>query len=302
MNIIGIYPGSFQPPSAGNYKAYEMLKKHTGENTFVTTNDVVNLPNAPLTFQDKQQIWTRHGVPIDKIVMSKDPTKAGEVLQKFGVDRTVVIFAMPKKDAVLALRDPSGRFAPFQGLTSQMEPMNSKAYILTIPDEVLYVNKQITSDTVRKAFGSKNLPEEKKKSFFKQMFGWYDISLFDLIKKKFAEAGTVKERMTESVGLPIIRRTLKTFVKEVLGELLSATPQGEVPPTLSTEPAMTPGEIEKQKRDAKHQKDQALKQKEAELQTAKKEKEFQKQRTGQIDKYTIPNTTKDIQRLKGAKI
>lgn len=300
MNIIGIYPGSFQPPSAGNYKAYEMLKKHTGENTFVTTNDVVNLPNAPLTFQDKQQIWTRHGVPIDKIVMSKDPTKAGEVLQKFGVDRTVVIFAMPKKDAILALRDPSGRFVPFQGLTSQMEPMNSKAYILTVPDELLYVNKQITSDTVRKAFGSKNLPEEKKKSFFKQMFGWYDISLFDLIKKKFAEAGTVKERMTESVSLPIIRRTLKTFVKEILDELVA--PQGEVPPTLSTEPAMTPGEIEKQKRDAKQQRLQHLKQKEEELKTAKKEKDFLKQKTGQFDKYTIPNTTKDIQKLKGAKI
>lgn len=300
MNIIGIYPGAFQPPTAGNYKAYEMLKKHTGENTFVTTDDVVNLPNAPLTFQDKQQIWTRHGVPIDKIVMSKDPTKAGEVLQKFGTDRTVVIFAMPKKDAILALRDPSGRFVPFQGLASQMEPMNSKAYIFTIPDEVLYVNKQITSDTVRKAFGSKSLSEEKKKSFFKQMFGWYDISLFDLIKKKFAEAGTVKERMNESVGLPIVRRTLKAFVKEILDELVN--PQGENPSMLSTEPALTPSEIEKQKRDAKQQRLQYLKQKEEELKTAKKEKEFQKQKVGQIDKYTIPNTTKDIQKLKGAKI
>ena len=406
MNIIGIYPGTFQPPTAGNYKAYELLKKYTGNNTFVTTNDVVNLPNSPLTFQDKQQIWTRHGVPIDKIVLSKDPTQAGEVLQKFGTDRTVVVFAMPKKDATLALQNQSGRFLPFQGLSSNMEPMSSKAYILTIPDEVLYVNKQITSDTVRKAFGSKNLPEEKKKSFFKQMFGWYDISLFDLIKKKFAEAGTVKERITEglpvnfnydatrksnvvapdesvkslinwmkttynmeyvsynkgststkgeyvfkrddgrefrytlkdlrdmgapiglqslyakkysdagrtvtgrgkpmketyneSVGLPIVRRTLKAFVREILDEL--ATPQGENPTVLSTEPAMTPAEIEKQKRDAKQQTIRALKQKEEELKTAKKEKEFQKQRTGQIDKYTIPNTTKDIQRLKGAKI
>jgi hypothetical protein len=237
--------------------------------------------------------------------MSKDPTKAGEVLQKFGTDRTVVIFGMPKKDAVLALQDPSGRFAPFQGLTSNMEPMNSKAYIFVIPDEVLYVNKEITSDTVRKAFGSKSLSEEKKKSFFKQIFGWYDISLFDLIKKKFAEAGTVKERMNESAGLPIVRRTLKTFVKEIISELLSSTPQGDNPnqtSTLSTDPPMTPGEIAKQQRDAKHQRDQALKQKEAELQTAKKEKDFQKQRVGQIDKYTIPNTTKDIQRLKGAKI
>ncbi len=65
---------------------------------------------------------------------------------------------------------------------------------------------------------------------------------------------------------------------------------------------MTPGEIEKQKRDAKQQRLQHLKQKEEELKTAKKEKDFLKQKTGQFDKYTIPNTTKDIQKLKGAKI
>jgi hypothetical protein len=193
-----------------------------------------------------------------------------------------------------------------------MEPMNSKAYILVVPDEVLYVNKQITSDTVRKAFGSKSLSEEKKKSFFKQLFGWYDISLFDLIKKKFAEADTVKERMNEEHRFltekdllyfgefAVLRRSLKPFIKEVFSEM--TTPQGENPTNLSTEPALTPGEIAKQKRDAEHQRQQSLKQKEAELQTAKKEKEFQKQKVGQIDKFTIPNTNKDIQKLKGAKI
>jgi len=300
MNIIGIYPGKFQPPTSGNYKTYELLKQYTGNNTFVTTNDVINLPNSPLTFQDKQQIWTRHGIPIDKVVMSKDPTSAGEVLQKFGTDRTVVIFAMPKKDATLALQDRSGRFIPFRGLTSNMEPMSSKSYILVIPDELLYVNKNINSDTIRKAFGSKTMSEDKKKSFFKQIFGWYDISLFDLIKKKFAEASVVKERMNESVGLPIIRRTLKSFVREIIDEMTK--PQGENPTPLSTDPTLTPGEIEKQRRDAEHQRQVALKQKEEELKTAKKEKDFQSQKLGQINKYVIPNTNNDIQRLKGAKI
>lgn len=297
MNIIGIYPGSFQPPSAGNYKAYEMLKKHTGANTFVTTNDDVNLPNAPLTFQDKQQIWTRHGVPIDKVVMSKDPTKAGEVLQKFGTDRTVVIFAMPKKDATLALQDPSGRFLPFQGLTSQMEPMNSKAYIFTIPDEVLYVNKQITSDTVRKAFGSKNLPEEKKKSFFKQMFGWYDISLFDLIKKKFAEAGTVKERMTESVGLPIIRKTLKTFVKEILDELVvpQATQQNMATDVDQQAAALSPTDAAKQARLKKDLTVKKLKDLQMQLDLRKKKKENDRKQ-GDLDTRNLDNQVKALKR------
>lgn len=199
-NLLGIYPGKFQPPTVGNFRAYEMLKKLTGTNTFISTNDVVNLPGSPLTFQDKQQIWTRHGVPIDKVVLTKDPMKAVEVTQKFGPDRTVAIFAMSKTDAALYL-NKGGYFIPFKGIQFATEPMVKHGYVMVIPDEVLYINKQITPDTLRKLFGSKSMDEEKKKSFFKQLFGWYDISLFDLIKKKFAEASTVKERVCE--GIPI---------------------------------------------------------------------------------------------------
>lgn len=297
MNIIGIYPGAFQPPTSGNYKAYELLKQHTGNNTFVTTDDVVNLPNAPLTFQDKQQIWTRHGVPIDKVVMSKDPTKAGEVLQKFGTDRTVVVFAMPKKDAILALQDQSGKFAPFQGMSSNMEPMNNKVYILTIPDEVLYVNKQITSDTVRRAFASETLSEEKKKSFFKQIFGWYDISLFDLIKKKFAEAGTVKERMNESVGFPIVRRTLKTFVREILDELVTpqATQQNIATDVDQQAAALSPADAAKQARLRKDLARKKLKDLQMQLDLRKKKKENDRKQ-GDLDTKNLDNQVKALKK------
>jgi hypothetical protein len=297
MNIIGIYPGTFQPPTLGNYKAYELLKKHTGVNTFVTTNDVINLPNSPLTFQDKQQIWTRHGVPIDKVVMSKDPTMAAEVLQKFGTDRTSVIFAMPKKDAQMALQDPSGKFVVFKGLLPNMEPMNKRAYIFIIPDEILYINKEITSDTVRKAFGSKSLSEEKKKSFFKQIFGWYDISLFDLIKKKFAEAGTVKERMNESAGLPIVRRTLKTFVKEILDELV--TPQA-VQQNIATDvdqqaAALSPADAAKQARLRKDLARKKLKDLQTQLDLRKKKKDNDKKQ-GDLDTRNLDNQVKAMKR------
>lgn len=297
MNIIGIYPGTFQPPTLGNYRAYELLKKHTGVNTFVTTNDVINLPNSPLTFQDKQQIWTRHGVPIDKVVMSKDPTMAAEVLQKFGPDRTVVIFAMTKKDAQTALQDPSGKFVIFNGLLSNMESMNKQAYVFIIPDEVLYINKEITPDIIRKAFGSKSLSEEKKKSFFKQLFGWYDISLFDLIKKKFAEAGTVKERMNESIGLPIVRRTLKTFVKEILDELI--TPQA-VQQNIATDvdqqaAALSPSDAAKQARLKKDLARKKLKDLQTQLDLRKKKQDNDKKQ-GNLDVRNLDNQVKSLKK------
>lgn len=229
MNIIGIYPGPFQPPTVGNYRAYEYLKKHTGSNTFVTTSDVVDLPASPLSFQDKQQIWTRHGVPIDKVVLSKDPNKAVEITKKFGADRTVVVFGMTPKNAQLALKSSSGYFLPFKGIAQSTEPLNKRAYILIIPDEISKVSVSkmaVSGNTIRRALNSTELTEEQKKSFFKQVFGWYDISLFDLIKKKFMESNTVRERVNENYSLPIVRRTLKAFVKEVLGQLSTPSQAG----------------------------------------------------------------------------
>lgn len=225
MNIIGIYPVSSQPPHLGHYRAYEYLKKITGVNTFVATSNKVELPQAPLTFEDKQQIWARHGVPIDKIVMAKNPYKAIEITQKFGPDRTVAIFAMRKQEADNALKTSNGYFLLFRGMVGQMEPLSKHAYILSIPDVILHLPATIGSLTIRQAFGSKRLSEEQKKSFFKQIFGWYDISLFDLISKKFAEASTVRERIDESIG--VIRRQLTPYIKEIFKELVQ--PQGVNP-------------------------------------------------------------------------
>jgi hypothetical protein len=306
MNIVGIYPGSFQPPTIGNFKAYEYLKKIVGPNTFVATSDKTELPNAPLNFQDKQQIWTRHGVPIDKVVLTKDPQKAQEITQKYGPDRTVCIFAMSKKDARIALK--GGYFLPFQGKASQLEPMNKHSYIVVVPDEILSFHQHITPSVIKQGLASRKISEEQKKSFFKRIFGWYDISLYDLIKKKFAEAATVQERLNED-SFPIIRRTLKPFIREILSQL--SQPQGSIPNTTST--SMTTATSDqtspedaaakaKAEKDARAANADQLKSKEMDLKTATKEKEFQKQKVDQVTRYDIPSLTKDIQRLKGASI
>jgi len=296
MNKIGIYPGNFQPPLLSNFKAYQSLKKVTGENTFITTTDLVELPKYPLNFQDKQQIWTRHGVSIDKIIKSNQPYQAGEVLKKFGTDRTIIIFAMEDDYASKFLRIQTGYYLPYNGNQNKLEPMDKHAYILIIPP-----TKSKTGDIIRRVFSSNTLAEEQKKIFFQQIFGWYDISLYELISKKFAEASTVKERVSVNENLEILRRTLKPFIKEVLGQL--STPQGQGTQSadvLSTEPAMTPAEIQKQKQDAQKQRDAQLKQKSVELQTAKTKRDFQKKEIDQANRYTVPNLNKDIQKLKGA--
>jgi hypothetical protein len=305
MNIIGIYPVSSQPPHLGHYKAYEFLKKLTGNNTFVATSNKVELPQAPLSFPEKQQIWARHGVPIDKIVETKDPYHASEITKKFGFDRTSVIFAMSQSEAQTLLQDSKGYFVKFAGDIQNLESMSKHGYILVIPDAIFTISgKSINGQTIRQALSSTALDIEKKKSFFKQVFGWYDISLFDLVSKRFSEASTVRERVDEA-NMMVLRRTLTPFIKEILGQMTTAQGQGTQPAAvspLSTDTALTPAEIQKQKQDAQKQRDAQLKQKEVELKTAKKERDFQKQKVDQVNRFTVPNITKDIQKLKGAKI
>lgn len=301
MNIIGIYPGAFQPPIKGHFKAYEFLKKVTGTNTFVATSDVVELPMSPLNFYEKQQIWTKHGVPIDKVVQVKNPQKAVEITQKFGPDRTISIFAMSFQEASSVFKSSNGYFIPFKGMPQSTEPLSKHSYVLIIPDEFLFSNKSINASTIRQAFSSKKISGDQKKLFFKKIFGWYDISLYDLISKKFAEAATVKEHLSES-SIMVLRRFLKPFIKEVLGQLSQPQGIGTAPSSVtSTIPQLPdPADLEKQKRDAEKARDLQLKQKTIELQTAKKQQDYQKQQMDQSNRFTIPNLNKDIQNLKAS--
>ena len=57
MKKIGIYAGRFQPPHKGHLDIYKQLKQVTGTDTFIATSDKVELPDSPLNFQEKKQIW-----------------------------------------------------------------------------------------------------------------------------------------------------------------------------------------------------------------------------------------------------
>jgi len=65
---------------------------------------------------------------------------------------------------------------------------------------------------------------------------------------------------------------------------------------------LSAGEIAKMRREKDLQRRDQIKQKEKELDVAKKEMDFQKQKVDQTKKFAVPNITKDLQRLKGAKI
>lgn len=86
----------------------------------------------------------------------------------------------------------------------------------------------------------------------------------------------------------------------------SSTSTSDVDPTLdpSAPPvdAMSSAEKAKMDRDKEHERQQKIKQKQVELDAKKKEMEFNKKKLDQQKRFDVPNATKDLQRLKGARI
>lgn len=109
MKKIAIYPGNFQPPAKSHYGVYKKLKTLIGSgDVFVATTDREPIPDAPLNFGDKEQIWVRHGVPASHIVKitslptdsveSADSWKPEEIFSRFSSEHTVVVVALNEKE------------------------------------------------------------------------------------------------------------------------------------------------------------------------------------------------------------
>ena len=185
-SVIGIYPGRFHPPHRGHLNAYNFLKLITGNDTYVSTSGKVELPDSPLTFGEKQQIWVRHGIAPDHIVQTKSPYKSLEITQKYDPDKTSVIFALGQKDAERLKVDQGGYFKSYPGNTNTLEPLNKHGYVLIIPESQTMVDGKILSGTaVRQMLGSDKYTDDQKEKFFRYIFGWYDIALFKDLTQKF---------------------------------------------------------------------------------------------------------------------
>jgi hypothetical protein len=185
-SVIGIYPGRFHPPHRGHLNAFNFLKSITGNDTYVSTSGKVELPDSPLTFGEKQQIWVRHGVAPDHIIQTKSPYKSVEITQKYDPDKTSVIFALGQKDAERLKVDQGGYFKSFKGDTNQLDPLSKSGYVLIIPENQTMVDGRILSGTaVRQMLGSDKYTDAQKEQFFRYIFGWYDIALFKDLTQKF---------------------------------------------------------------------------------------------------------------------
>ena len=190
--VIAIYPGRFQPMGRHHYATYKALADQYGaENTFVVTSNKTG-PKSPLDFEEKKKIMVAHGIPADKIVMTRKPYVAEEVTQNFDPDATAVVFAVGGKD----MRD-SPRFANLDGFTKKGTPayyktykpgeelvgLGKHGYIAVAPHVEIDVPGfgEMSGTTLRKALKGAT-PED-----FQSIMGFYNQEIYDILQGKLEE-------------------------------------------------------------------------------------------------------------------
>lgn len=112
----------------------------------------------------------------------------------------------------------------------------------------------------------------------------------------------MKEEQLKSLVRNIVREMITELVNLSTSDMKQMMDDPSMDTSVAPEDAQTPAEKSRMERQAKMDKLKQLKQKQAELDSKKKEVEFNKKKLDQEKRFDIPNLNKDIQSLKGAQI
>ena len=206
--VIAIYPGRFQPMGRHHYATYKALADQFGpENTFIATSNKMG-PKSPLDFEEEKKIMVAHGVPADKIVMTRNPYQALEITKDFDPDATSVVFAVGGKD----MRE-SPRFANLDGFTKKGTPayyktykpgeelvgLGKHGYITVAPHVEIDVPGfgEMSGTTLRQALKGAT-PED-----FEAIMGFYNQEIYDILQGKLEEMSAMGGGAVAGYSMPL---------------------------------------------------------------------------------------------------
>jgi hypothetical protein len=264
MKKIGIYPGTFQPAAKSHYEVYKKLKSMIGGETFVATTDREPVPEAPLNFGDKEQIWVRHGVPASHIIkvqtlpIDGSEWKPQEIFHKFPSKQTIAVLVLNEREAGLFSKrkgkvnksstglsnktrqelneiyeelspvkqdgevwlDSRGKpsyFQPYKTNENSLKPFEEHIYIV-IMDDTKIQGQPVSTANIRSVLGSEKYDDRKKKTFFRFVFGWFDVGLYQLMIYKFRNAHQAAYEPANN-----LQETVYSILKELVDEDYSTT-------------------------------------------------------------------------------
>jgi hypothetical protein len=193
--FLVIYPGRFQPWHKGHKAVYDHLTKTFGrDNVFIATSNKVDPPRSPFSFGEKTQFMQLTGVPMDRVVETRDPYRALEIVQNYDPKTTRLIFAVSEKDMA---EDPRFKFGYkkdgnptyLQAVpkdTTNMLPFEQHGYVMTVPTfPFKIIGKEMEGATeIRKLFSTSD--NATQQAIIKDLFGSYSPEIHSLMKQKIS--------------------------------------------------------------------------------------------------------------------
>ncbi len=179
QTIVAIYTGRFQPFSKHHFETFKSVQSKFGDkNSYIATTNVVG-ENSPFSFNEKKKIIKSYG--ISNVVKVTSPYSALEILSKYNPKTTAVVFIVGEKDSSRLRGD---YWIKYNKSDKKLQSYEDHGYFLVVPHVSLKVKGygEMSGTTVRKALGSSSTKD--KKTLFKDVFGFYDKSIYDLVVNK----------------------------------------------------------------------------------------------------------------------
>jgi hypothetical protein len=215
-----IFAGRFHPWHKGHKGVYDYLStKYSGNDVYITTTDVVELPKSPFSFDEKVKMMTLTGVPLNKIIKVKNNYNLQSLVNQIPIDinRDSVIFAVSEKDMA---EDPRfSRFTKKDGSPAYLQPIPKRldklqpaithGYIDTVPttDFTVLGAPARSASQLRAQYAGLN--PQQRKEFIKDLFGKYDESVYNIMNNKLASPQGLSENQ---------KKLLKKLIVGVLKE------------------------------------------------------------------------------------
>jgi hypothetical protein len=192
--IIAIYPGRFQPFCKHHAESFKWLEKKFGaSNCYIVTSDKTDPIKSPFSFLEKRDIIEKYGLS-DRLNQVKTPYKAEEITRKFDPSTTALIFLVGKKDM---LEDPrfkiglkkdgtASYFQDYETNKTNLQGFDKHGYLISGPHIHLSVPGygEMSGTSVRNALGNTNKSKQERIKLFKDIFGWYDNKVANMILSK----------------------------------------------------------------------------------------------------------------------
>ena len=227
--IFVIYPGRFHPFHKGHKSVYNYLTtKFGGNDVYITTTGVTELPKSPFTFDEKKQMMIATGIPANKILNVKNnynlQSVAGQI--PINIERDSIIFAVSEKDMAedprfknFVKKDGSPSYLqPLPKNQSKLDPAIKHGYLITVPtvDFTVLGLPARSASQLRSQYAT--LTPEQQKAFITDLFGNYNTNVHNILNNRLGNnVGKLTEKQKK-----LLKKLIVGIMKEDDAKIKSA--------------------------------------------------------------------------------